>query len=87
MHDQRTGTASGRPSLLVTWDVVLAELFGDLRRWPSRRWWAALATAVFTVIFIAVPTDLIDTSLFSRQVPPTVWSWPVLILGSAHETE
>lgn len=82
MHDQRTDTAGGRPSRLIAWGVVLAGLSGDLRRWPSRRWWVALATALFTVAFIAVPTDLIDTPLFSREIPPTVWSWPVLILSA-----
>ena len=82
MHNQRARTASGRPSQLAGWGVVLARLSGDLRRWPSRRWWIALATAVFTIVFIAVPTDLINTPLFSRQISPTAWSWPVLILSA-----
>ncbi|WP_241980480.1 hypothetical protein [Cryobacterium sp. Hh11] len=41
-----------------------------------------MATALFTVVFIAVPTDLIDTPVFAREVPPTVWSWPVLVLSA-----
>lgn len=57
-------------------------LAGELRRWPARRWWVALGTAVFTVVFIAVPTDLIDTPLFAREVAPTVWSWPVLLVSA-----
>jgi hypothetical protein len=60
----------------------LGALAAELRRWPSRRWWTALATAAFTVVFIAIPTDLIDTPFFARQVPPTVWSWPVLIVSA-----
>jgi len=42
----------------------------------------ALAAAAFTVLFIAIPTDLIDTPLFSREVPPTAWSWPVLVASA-----
>jgi len=53
-----------------------------LRRWPERRWWTALATATSTVIVIAVPTDLINTPIFAREVPPTAWSWPVLIVSA-----
>jgi hypothetical protein len=34
------------------------------------------------VVFIALPTDLIDTPLFSREIPPTAWSWPVLVLSA-----
>ena len=82
MHNQQASTASGRPSRLTAWGVALARLSGDLRRWPSRRWLVALPTAVFTVVFIAVPTDLIDTSFFSRQIPPTAWSWPALIVSA-----
>ncbi len=62
--------------------VRLNALLAGLRRWPMRRWITAIATAAFTVLFIAIPTDLIDTPLFSRQVPPTAWAWPVLILSA-----
>lgn len=53
-----------------------------LRRWPARRWWTALVSAVATYVVIAIPTDLIDTPFFARQVPPTVWSWPVLAVSA-----
>jgi hypothetical protein len=62
--------------------VHRAGLLAQLRRWPMRRWVTVLATAVFTVLFIAIPTDLIDTPFFSRQVPPTVWAWPVLVVSA-----
>lgn len=54
----------------------------ELRRWPARRWWVALGSAAATYIVIAIPTDLIDTPFFAREVPPTVWSWPVLIASA-----
>jgi len=57
-------------------------IMGELRRWPARRWWVAVGTALFTVVFIAVPTDLIDTPIFAREVAPTAWSWPVLLVSA-----
>ncbi|MBG6214020.1 hypothetical protein RCH23_001942 [Cryobacterium sp. CAN_C3] len=86
MRDQRTGRDES--SRRAPWRGKLAGLGADLRHWPSRRWWVAVATALFTVVFIAIPTDLIDTPLFSREIPPTVWSWswswswPVLVLSA-----
>lgn len=53
-------------------------LWPSLAQWPLRRWLAASAPAVLTYLAVAVPTDLIDTPLFSREVPPTWWSFPVL---------
>ena len=52
------------------------------RLWPTRRWWIALATTVATVAFIAIPTDLIENPIFSREIPPTPWAWPVLIVSA-----
>lgn len=54
----------------------------QLRSWPTRRWLVAAATALSTVLFIGVPTDLIDTPLFSREIPPTWWAWPALLVSS-----
>ena len=53
-------------------------LIPALALWPARRWLAAAAAAALTYLVVAVPTDLIDTPLFSREVPPTWWSFPVL---------
>lgn len=41
-----------------------------LAQWPGRRWQAATAAAALTYLVVAVPTDLIDTPLFSREIPP-----------------
>ncbi len=53
-----------------------------MRTWPRRRWIVAASAAVGTVLLIAVPTDLIDTPVFSRQVPPTWWAWPVTLVAA-----
>ncbi|SCG70317.1 cytochrome c biogenesis CcdA family protein [Micromonospora halophytica] len=48
--------------------------------WPARRWAAAVLAAVATTVVIAVPTDLIDTPFFGRDVAVTWWAWPVLLV-------
>jgi hypothetical protein len=62
--------------------LTMAIAAGELKRWPARRWWVASLGAVFTILFIAIPTDLINTPYFSRAVPPTPWSWPVLLVSA-----
>lgn len=52
----------------------------SFRAWPARRWFTALVVTVLTVVIVAVPTDLINTPWFSREVPPTWWSWPTLLM-------
>jgi hypothetical protein len=39
-------------------------------------------TAVAFIVVVAVPTNLIDTPLFSRAIPPTWWAWPSLVASS-----
>ncbi|MGP4030776.1 hypothetical protein [Pseudarthrobacter sp. 1C304] len=58
--------------------IKYQELIPALAQWPARRWLTAAAAAVLTYLVVAVPTDLIDTPFFSREVPPTWWSFPVL---------
>ena len=53
-----------------------------LRTWGRRRWLAAAGTAAVTALVVAVPTDLVDTPLFSREVPPTWWAWPALVTSA-----
>lgn len=61
----------------------LATSLTSLSTWPLRRWATALLTAVGFALVVAIPTDLIDTPFFGREVPPTWWAWPSLILSSA----
>lgn len=54
----------------------------SMRTWPVRRWTVAAASAAAFVLLVAVPTDLIDTPFFSREIPPTWWSWPALLISA-----
>ena len=42
--------------------------------------WPVLVRAV--TLLVAVPTDLVDTPLFWREIPPTWWSWPALVVSA-----
>lgn len=51
--------------------------------WGSRQWLTAAASAVAYTLAVSIPTDVIDTPLFSREIPPTWWAWPSLVATSA----
>ncbi|MCM0621022.1 hypothetical protein [Nocardioides bruguierae] len=53
-----------------------------LRRWPARRWGVALLTAVAAILVVGLPTDLIPNPVFGREIPPTAWAWPALLVSS-----
>lgn len=53
-----------------------------MSEWSTRRWVAAAVTAVVFTVVVAIPTDMIDTPLFSRDIPVTWWAWPSLIITS-----
>lgn len=57
-------------------------MFSALALWSRRRWLTALAAAVATVLVVGVPTVLIPNPVFGRDIPPTAWAWPVLLLTS-----
>lgn len=61
--------------------MVLATL-AQPRGWPMRRWATAAAVAIGYVLVVAVPTDLVDTPVFSREIAPTWWSWPALVVSA-----
>ncbi|HEX6247928.1 MAG TPA: hypothetical protein VFZ64_08670 [Nocardioidaceae bacterium] len=50
--------------------------------WPLRRWLVAAGSTVAYALLIAIPTDLVDTPVFGREIPPTWWSWPALVVSS-----
>ena len=49
-----------------------------LRSWSPRRWWTTVGAAVATVLVVAVPTAMLPTPVFGREIPTTWWAWPVL---------
>lgn len=53
------------------------------RQRMRRRAIVAVAAACAFMVVVGVPTDLIDTPWFSREIPPTWWSWPSLVVSSA----
>ena len=52
------------------------------RLWPRRRWSAAAASSVVTALVVAVPTAMVPTPIFGREVPTTWWAWPALVVTS-----
>ncbi|WP_345202261.1 hypothetical protein [Fodinibacter luteus] len=53
-----------------------------LRTWTARRWLAAALAAVVTALVIALPTAMVPTPVFGREIPTTWWAWPVLAVTS-----
>lgn len=72
MTRSATGSTTGSTSLRS-----LAALLGDPRAVA-----VALTAAAAFLLVVAVPTDLVDTPLFTRQIPPTRWAWPALVASS-----
>jgi hypothetical protein len=50
------------------------------RAWPARRHLVSLLSAAVTVLIVAIPTAMIRTPVFGREVAVTAWAWPVLIV-------
>lgn len=53
-----------------------------LAQWPRRRWAAAGLAAISTVLLVGIPTVLVPTPVFGREVAVTGWAWPALIVTS-----
>ena len=53
------------------------------RGWGRRRHLAALLATCATVLVVALPTALIPNPVFGREIPPTAWAWPVLLVTAA----
>lgn len=50
-----------------------------MRQWTKRQWGTALASATGFLIALGIPTVLIPNGLFSREIEPTWWSYPVWV--------
>ena len=53
------------------------------RGWSARRHLVAAGAAALTVLVVAVPTAMIPTPVFGREVAVTAWAWPVLLVTAA----
>ena len=53
-----------------------------LAQWPRRRWAAAALATISTVLVVGIPTVLVPTPVFGREVAVTGWAWPALIVTS-----
>jgi hypothetical protein len=54
-----------------------------LRNWSGLRWLAAAGATILTTLAIGIPTDLIDTPLFSRMTPARWWDYPLWLVSAA----
>ena len=54
----------------------------SLLLWSKKRWLVASATAMATGLFISLPTAIIKTPIFGREIEVTPWSVPVVIATS-----
>lgn len=54
-----------------------------LSQWSSRRWRVAVTAALVSVVVIAVPTAMIPTPIFGREIGVTWWAWPALLVSAA----
>lgn len=54
----------------------------SLRGWSARQWATAVVAAMGFGVLVAIPTDLIDSPFFGREIPPTWWSWPALVTSA-----
>lgn len=54
----------------------------SIAAWPLRRWMIALLAGVGFGLVVAIPTDLIDTPYFSREIPPTWWAVPAVVASA-----
>lgn len=60
----------------------IGDRWRGLFSWSGRRWGAALAAAAAYVLALGIPTDLVPNPVFGRQIPPTWWAWPSLLVSA-----
>lgn len=51
---------------------------GVLRTWTARHWVVAALSAVAAAVLIAVPTAVLPSPWFWREIPTPGWAYPVL---------
>jgi hypothetical protein len=56
--------------------------FTALLQWSKKRWVVAVGSSILTGLFISLPTAIIKTPIFGREIEVTPWSVPVVIATS-----
>jgi hypothetical protein len=54
-----------------------------LRLWGPRQWGVAVLAGLATALVLGLATVLISNGVFSREIPPVWWNYPVWIATSA----
>lgn len=54
-----------------------------LQQWQARQVIVAIVTAIIVGVLIGLATVLIPNPIFSRDIPPVWWNYPVWLLTSA----
>ncbi|MFI7741754.1 hypothetical protein [Kocuria rhizosphaericola] len=54
-----------------------------LRLWGPRQWGVAVLAGLATALVLGLATVLIPNSIFSREIPPVWWNYPVWAATSA----
>ncbi|MFW5418873.1 hypothetical protein J0910_19850 [Nocardiopsis sp. CNT-189] len=48
-----------------------------MRQWTKRQWAAAAGGTAAALVVLGIPTVLIPNGMFTREIEPTWWSYPV----------
>lgn len=57
-------------------------LLAGIRDWEGRRYAVALLAGAVWLVVSGTPTDIIDTSLFTRMTPVEWWNYPFWVAGA-----
>lgn len=67
---------------MSSWPQTVALAVRGLRTWTAGQFLAAAGAAVAFGLLLGTATVLIPNSLFSREIPPVWWNYPVWVLTS-----
>ncbi|MGW9521999.1 hypothetical protein ACWGSE_07755 [Streptomyces diastaticus] len=73
-------TSSASASSVVRSNRSPRAAFSALRLWGFRQWTAVAASAVATALIVGVPTAVVPTPFFGREIPVQWWNYPALAL-------
>jgi hypothetical protein len=52
-----------------------------LRLWTTRQWAASVVGGLVIALLVALPTAVIPNPIFGREIEPTWWSYPTVIVA------